>query len=104
MHRVEPYRYLVWLFTRLPLAATADDYADLMPRRRPSTAQRHVSRASSKIAPPSSQPSHIRIPPVADTGCARPCAMPKCPMTVARRCPRASRCRYVADMTNTCHQ
>ncbi|KEO67068.1 hypothetical protein J103_24515 [Burkholderia pseudomallei MSHR5855] len=28
---VEPYRYLVWLFTRLPLAATADDYADLMP-------------------------------------------------------------------------
>ena len=27
---VEPYRYLVWLFTRLPLAATADDYSDLM--------------------------------------------------------------------------
>ncbi|MCQ0033361.1 transposase domain-containing protein, partial [Burkholderia glumae] len=26
-------RYLVWLFTRLPLAATADDYADLMPWR-----------------------------------------------------------------------
>nr|WP_244099652.1 MULTISPECIES: transposase domain-containing protein [Burkholderia cepacia complex] len=35
MHRVEPYRYLVWLFTRLPLAATADDYADLMPWRMP---------------------------------------------------------------------
>ncbi|KVD78075.1 transposase [Burkholderia ubonensis] len=32
---VEPYRYLVWLFTRLPLAATADDYADLMPWRLP---------------------------------------------------------------------
>ncbi|WP_260444761.1 transposase [Burkholderia sp. Bp8986] len=32
---VEPYRYLVWLFTRLPLAATADDYADLMPWRMP---------------------------------------------------------------------
>ncbi|WP_414126340.1 transposase domain-containing protein [Burkholderia territorii] len=28
---VESYRNLVWLFTRLPLAATADDYADLMP-------------------------------------------------------------------------
>ncbi|MGU8077258.1 IS66 family transposase [Burkholderia pyrrocinia] len=28
---VEPYRYLVWLFTRLPLAATANDYAALMP-------------------------------------------------------------------------
>ncbi|KVF31796.1 hypothetical protein WJ08_12900 [Burkholderia vietnamiensis] len=28
---VEPYRYLVLLFTRLPLAATADDYAALMP-------------------------------------------------------------------------
>ncbi|WP_143136255.1 transposase domain-containing protein, partial [Burkholderia ubonensis] len=25
------YRYLVWLFTRLPLAATADDYAALLP-------------------------------------------------------------------------
>nr|WP_241241009.1 transposase domain-containing protein [Burkholderia cenocepacia] len=35
MHRVEPYRYLVWLFTRLPLAATADDYTDLMPWRMP---------------------------------------------------------------------
>jgi hypothetical protein len=32
---VEPYRYLVWLFSRLPLAATADDYADLMPWRMP---------------------------------------------------------------------
>ncbi len=32
---VEPYRYLVWLFTKLPLAATADDYADLMPWRMP---------------------------------------------------------------------
>ncbi|WP_415873249.1 hypothetical protein [Burkholderia ubonensis] len=26
---------MVWLFTRLPLAATADDYADLMPWRMP---------------------------------------------------------------------
>ncbi|RQS41757.1 transposase domain-containing protein, partial [Burkholderia sp. Bp8986] len=32
---VEPYRYLVWLLTRLALAATADDYADLMPWRMP---------------------------------------------------------------------
>ncbi|KVE27411.1 hypothetical protein WS67_11590 [Burkholderia singularis] len=28
---VEPYCYLVWLFVRLPLAATADDYAALLP-------------------------------------------------------------------------
>ncbi len=34
---VEPYRYLVWLFTRLPLAATADDYAALMPWSMPAT-------------------------------------------------------------------
>jgi transposase len=28
---VEPYRYLVWLFAKLPLATTADDYAALLP-------------------------------------------------------------------------
>ena len=28
---IDPYRYLVWLFVRLPLARTADDYAALMP-------------------------------------------------------------------------
>ncbi|WP_143138178.1 IS66 family transposase, partial [Burkholderia ubonensis] len=28
---IDPYRYLVWLFQRLPLAATADDYAALLP-------------------------------------------------------------------------
>ena len=28
---IDPYRYLVWLFAKLPLAATADDYAALMP-------------------------------------------------------------------------
>ncbi|WP_244113954.1 IS66 family transposase, partial [Burkholderia cenocepacia] len=34
---IEPYRYLVWLFTKLPLAATADDYAALMPWSMPAT-------------------------------------------------------------------
>ncbi|CAB3801269.1 hypothetical protein LMG28688_05307 [Paraburkholderia caffeinitolerans] len=29
---IDPYRYLVWLFTKLPLAVTADDYAALMRR------------------------------------------------------------------------
>ncbi|WP_186032389.1 transposase domain-containing protein, partial [Burkholderia gladioli] len=28
---VDPYRYLVWLFTKLPLAETVDDYATLLP-------------------------------------------------------------------------
>ncbi|WP_322067352.1 IS66 family transposase [Burkholderia ubonensis] len=28
---IDPYRYLVWLFAKLPLAVTADDYATLMP-------------------------------------------------------------------------
>lgn len=37
---VEPYRYLVWLFTRLPLAATADDYATLMPWSMPAALNR----------------------------------------------------------------
>ncbi|RQQ98084.1 IS66 family transposase, partial [Burkholderia stagnalis] len=28
---IDPYRYLAWLFQRLPLAQTADDYAALLP-------------------------------------------------------------------------
>ncbi|KVE30298.1 hypothetical protein WS67_03360 [Burkholderia singularis] len=32
---VEPYRYLVWLFAKLPLTATADGYAALMPWKLP---------------------------------------------------------------------
>ncbi|SDE25491.1 IS66 C-terminal element [Paraburkholderia lycopersici] len=28
---IDPYRYLVWLLAKLPLAATADDHATLMP-------------------------------------------------------------------------
>ncbi len=28
---VDPYQYLVWLFRKLPLATTADDYAALLP-------------------------------------------------------------------------
>jgi transposase len=28
---VEPYRYLAWLFRKLPLANTADDYSALLP-------------------------------------------------------------------------
>lgn len=28
---INPYRYLVWLFARLPLAETVDDYAELLP-------------------------------------------------------------------------
>lgn len=28
---IDPYRYLVWLFTQLPSATTADDYASLLP-------------------------------------------------------------------------
>ncbi|AOJ64651.1 hypothetical protein WJ32_18960 (plasmid) [Burkholderia ubonensis] len=38
--RLQPYRYLVWLFTRLPLAATADDYATLMPWSMPAALNR----------------------------------------------------------------
>jgi transposase len=30
-NHVEPYCFLVWLFAKLPLAATADDYAALLP-------------------------------------------------------------------------
>jgi hypothetical protein len=30
---VEPYRYLAWLLTRLPMAQTGDDYAALLPGR-----------------------------------------------------------------------
>lgn len=29
---IEPYRYLVWRFARLPRAATTNDYATLLPR------------------------------------------------------------------------
>ncbi|RQQ44204.1 transposase domain-containing protein, partial [Burkholderia stagnalis] len=28
---IDPYRYLTWLFQRLPLAQTADDYTALLP-------------------------------------------------------------------------
>lgn len=28
---IDPYRYLTWLFKRLPLATTADDYEALLP-------------------------------------------------------------------------
>ena len=28
---IDPYGNLVWLFTKLPLAATAEDYAALLP-------------------------------------------------------------------------
>jgi transposase len=34
-NRVDPYRYLVWLFKALPLASTADDYAALLPWNMP---------------------------------------------------------------------
>ncbi len=34
---IEPYRYLVWLFTRLPHAVTADDYAALLPWNMPTS-------------------------------------------------------------------
>ena len=33
---IDPYRYLVWLFAKLPLAATADAYAAHMPWALPS--------------------------------------------------------------------
>jgi len=32
---IDPYRYLTWLFQRLPLAQTVDDYAALMPSNMP---------------------------------------------------------------------
>ncbi|EEL0142641.1 IS66 family transposase, partial [Salmonella enterica subsp. enterica serovar Montevideo] len=32
---IEPYRYLVWLFTQLPLTTNADDYAALLPWNMP---------------------------------------------------------------------
>ncbi|KVR54996.1 hypothetical protein WK18_28870 [Burkholderia ubonensis] len=32
---IEAYRYLAWLFAKLPLAAAADDYAALMPWKMP---------------------------------------------------------------------
>lgn len=32
---IDPYRYLTWLFERLPLAKTADDYEALVPWRMP---------------------------------------------------------------------
>jgi hypothetical protein len=32
---IEPYRYLTWLFQRLPLAQTADDYTALLPWNMP---------------------------------------------------------------------
>ena len=32
---VEPYRYLAWLFKKLPLAATDDDYTALLPLNMP---------------------------------------------------------------------
>jgi len=33
---IEPYRYLTWLFLRLPLAQTVDDVAALLPWAMPS--------------------------------------------------------------------
>ncbi|WP_218086328.1 MULTISPECIES: transposase domain-containing protein [Stenotrophomonas] len=36
---IEPYRYLVWLFTLLPLATTADDYAALLPWNMPASSR-----------------------------------------------------------------
>ncbi|KVZ43752.1 hypothetical protein WL16_26140 [Burkholderia ubonensis] len=32
---IDPYRYLTWLFQRLPLASTADDYDGLLPWKMP---------------------------------------------------------------------
>jgi len=34
-HTIDPYRYLSWLFQRLPLAQTVDDYAALLPWNMP---------------------------------------------------------------------
>ncbi|WP_240975354.1 transposase domain-containing protein [Paraburkholderia aromaticivorans] len=30
-HQIDPYRYLIWLFTKLALAKTVDDYDALLP-------------------------------------------------------------------------
>lgn len=43
-NRIDPYRYLTWLFQRLPLAKTADDYDALLPWKMPS--DRHGSTAA----------------------------------------------------------
>lgn len=32
---IDPYRYLIWLFQRLPLAKTVDDYDALLPWKMP---------------------------------------------------------------------
>jgi len=32
---IDPYRYLTWLFQRLPLAKTVDDYDALLPWKIP---------------------------------------------------------------------
>ncbi|WP_310725416.1 transposase domain-containing protein, partial [Burkholderia multivorans] len=32
---IDPYRYLTWLFQRLPLAKTVDDYEALLPWKMP---------------------------------------------------------------------
>ena len=34
-NRIDPYRYLTWLFQRLPLAKTVDDYDALLPWKMP---------------------------------------------------------------------
>jgi len=34
-NRIDPYRYLAWLFQQLPLAATVDDYDALLPWKMP---------------------------------------------------------------------
>ena len=38
-NRIDPYGYLTWLFKRLPLAQTVDDYDALMPWNMPATQQ-----------------------------------------------------------------
>jgi transposase len=38
-NRIDPYRYLTWLFTKLPFAETADDYAALLPWSMPKLPQ-----------------------------------------------------------------
>jgi hypothetical protein len=34
---IDPYRYLTWLFERLPLAKTVDDYDALLPWKMPTS-------------------------------------------------------------------
>ena len=34
-NQIDPYRYLAWLFTKLPLAKTVDDYDALLPWKMP---------------------------------------------------------------------